>query len=83
MKIQLTRAQYSALLDIYGPPEAVHYMLMTANFADNKVFIDGTEDDFEALINIICEEICSRKNASQLIRVCKKIDPSSLDWIGM
>ena len=87
MEIELNKAQYTALLDIYGPPEAVHYMLMTANFVDNKYVINGTDDEFEELLNIISEEICegtcSRKNASQLLRVCKKVDPSSLNWIGM
>jgi hypothetical protein len=87
LKVELSKAQYNALLDIYGPPEAVHYMLMTAKPFTNKYVIDGTADEFEQLLNIISEEIgegiCSQTNAKHLLSVCKKVDPSSLDWIGM
>jgi hypothetical protein len=86
MKISLTKAQYWALMDIYGPPASVHQMIMCADLKDGKYFMQGDEEDFEDLLNLISEEIgeclCSEKNATALLGVCKKVDPTSLDWIG-
>jgi hypothetical protein len=61
-------------------------MVMSANFNDGKYSIEGDEEDFDDLLNLISEEIgeglCSSKNATALLAVCKKVDPSSLNWIG-
>lgn len=87
MEISLTRIQYSALMDIYGPPENVHYMIMTSKPEGNRWILKGDDDDFEDLLTIISEDIgeglCSKKNINSLLAVCKKVDPTSLDWIGM
>jgi hypothetical protein len=87
LKIELSNPQYNALLHIYGPPETVHYMFMTAKIVNKTYVINGTNDEFEELLNVISEEIgegnCSRTNAKHLFSVCKKVDPSSLNWIGM
>jgi hypothetical protein len=86
MKVELTHPQYFALCDIYGPPESVHYMLMTSTPANRRFVLDGNDDEFDALLNLISEEIgeglCSKTNAKHLLSVCKKVDPSSLNWIG-
>lgn len=87
MKVELTNAQYYALCDIYGPPEDLHYMFMTAASAGQKHIIEGSDEEFDELLNLISEEvgegICSQKNARHLLSVVKKIDPSSLDSMGM
>jgi len=86
MKISFTKTQYAALMNIYGPPADVHQLIMSAHLKDGKFIIDGDEDDFEELLNLISEEIgdglCSKKDAATLLGVCKKVDPASLDWIG-
>lgn len=87
MKISLTKIQYYALMNIYGPPGNVHHMIMAAESKDGKYLIESNEEeDFEDLLNLISEEIgeglCSRKDAATLLGVCKKVDPDSLNWIG-
>jgi hypothetical protein len=86
MKILISKNQYWALMDIYGPPENVHLMIMTARQHDGKYSIEGDEDDFEDLLRLISEELgeglCSKKNISALVGICKRVDPASLDWIG-
>ena len=87
MEVSLTNAQYSALMDIYGPPENIHFMIMTSRSKDGRVILEGDEEDFEDLLNIISEDIAEdlspKKNIRNLLAVCKKVDPTSLDWIGM
>lgn len=87
MQITVTNAQYHALSDIYGPPQNVHYLIMCSSPVDGKWVLDGDDDVFDELLSVISEEIgeglCSKTNARALLGVCKKIDPSSLDWIGM
>ncbi len=86
MKISLTGTQYSALMDILGPPENVHHMIMDSFLESNKWTLEGDDDDFDDLLALISEEIgegmCSKKNAQHLMAICKKTDPSSVDWIG-
>ena len=86
MKIALTGTQHSALLDIYGPPENIHHMIMSCHFKDKKWIMEGDEDDFDDLLGLVSEEIgegmCSKANASRLLAVCKKVDPSAADWIS-
>ena len=87
MKVNIARAQYVALMEIYGPPENVHSMIMCSTPQDGKFILEGSAEDFEDLLSLIGEEIgdgiCSKTNAKHLLSVCKKVDPSSLDWIGM
>lgn len=87
MKVIVSTAQYSALMDIYGPQENVHNMIMCGLPKDGKFTLQGETQDFEDLLSVISEDIgsglCSKTNAKQLLGVCKKIDPSSLDWIGI
>ena len=87
MNIQLTTKQYSALLNIYGPPESVHEMIMSSELRNGKNILTGDDEDFDELLSLISEEIgeglCPATNIQHLLSVCKKVDPSSLDWIGM
>ncbi len=87
MELFITRTQYSALSDIYGPPEKVHFMLMTSCPVDGGWLLRGSEESFNELLLVISEEIgegfCTKSNARAMIGVCKKVDPESLDWIGM
>jgi len=87
MNILLSSPQYSALMDIYGPPEDVHYMLMRAMPGEKCWTLSGYEEAFDSLLSVISEEIgeglCSQKNARALMGTCKKADPALLDWIGM
>lgn len=86
MKISITKTQYWALMDIYGPPKNVHHMIMNVDLKDGKYLMEGDDEDFEDLLSLISEEvgegICSSKDATILLSVCKKVDPSSLNWIG-
>lgn len=86
MKVSITKTQYSALMNISGPPNNVHDMIMNTALVDGKYLMEGDEEDFEDLLNLISEEIgeglCSNKDATTLLGVCKKVDPSSLNWIG-
>jgi len=86
MTISLTKNQYWALMNIYGPPKNVHDMIMNADLVDGKYLMESDEEDFDDLLSLISEEIgeglCSNKDAITLLGVCKKVDPTSLDWIG-
>ena len=73
MKLSLTQSQYSALTDIYGPPEEVHYMLMTSDIEGNRWILEGNEDEFDALLNVIDEEIAEGR---------LRFDPSILTCIS-
>ena len=87
MKVSISRSQYYALLDTYGPPEDAHYMIMTASESDGKYTLEGDEEAFDSLLSTLSEEIgeglCTQKNARSLLAISKKIDPACLDWIGM
>ena len=87
MRVSISRAQYNALMDIYGPPQDVHFMIMTASLGSDKWTLDGSEETFDSLLSTISEEIgeglCTQKNARSLLSLCKKINPECLDWIGM
>jgi hypothetical protein len=83
LQIKLTDTQYTSLLNIYGPPANVHDMIMcSANST-----LNGDEDDFNDLMTLIGEEIgeglCSVADTKRLRAIAKKVDPSSVHWIGM
>jgi len=50
MELFITRTQYSALSDIYGPPEKVHFMLMTSCPVDGGWLLRGSEESFNELL---------------------------------
>jgi len=87
MQVIVTNAQYRALSAIYGPPENVHCLIMCSRPVDGKWVLDGKGEVFDELLSVISEEIgeglCPKNNARALLSICKKIDPSSLDCIGM
>ena len=87
MNLNVTHAQYSALMDIYGPPANVHDMIMLSKPKGKSWILEGDEDVFDDLLSLISEEIgegmCTKTNAKHLIGICKKVDPESLNWIGM
>ena len=87
MKIILSKKEYRALDEIRGAPEDVHYMVMCSKEEQGRMVLEGNESTFEELLGLISEEIserlCPAKNISPLLGICKKINPSSLDWVGM
>lgn len=87
MKVAVTYAQHRALTNIYGPPENVYNLIWDARNNDTRYFLEGDSDDFDDLLCVISEEVgeslCSKADAKALLQVCKKVDPTSLDWIGM
>ena len=87
MEVYVTQPQYSALMDIYGPPANVHDMIMLSSPKGKGQLLQGDEEDFDELLSLISEEIgegmCSKTNAKHLLGICKKIDSESLAWIGM
>ena len=76
MKVSISQAQYNALMDIYGPPEDVHLMIMTARLGSDKCMLEGSEETFDLLVSTISEEVgegfCTQKNARSLLSLCKK-----------
>jgi len=60
---------------------------MLCRFEGKDHILKGESEDFDDLLSLISEEIgegmCTKANGRYLLAVCKKIDPSSLDWIGM
>ena len=86
MKVTVSGKQYFALLNIYGPPANVHHMIMCARGEIGFYIIEGEGEDFDELLSLISEEIgeglCSKSDARELLSICKKVDPASLDWIG-
>lgn len=86
MEVKISMKQYCALSDIYGPPQNIHYMITCARLENENWVLEGKAEEFDELLSLISEEIgeglCSKANARELLGVCKKVDPSSLDWIG-
>lgn len=86
MKVLITNKEHNTLTDIRGMPDNVFSMVMAANRELDQYALDGDQEDFDDLLGLISEEIgegfCPKKNISGLIGVCRKVDPSSLDWIG-
>ena len=86
-KIPLTKKQQYALFDIRGTPDAVHSMIYSMDTVNGKEVLKGSSDDFDELLSLISEEIgeglCPKKNITPLLQICEKVDPESLDWIGM
>lgn len=44
-------------MDIYGPPENVHSMIMLSNRDGKNQILEGDEKDFDDLLSLISEEI--------------------------
>jgi len=86
-KITLSNLEYSALMNIRGTPDKVHDMIFGADNLGKDWELEGDEEAFDELLSTISEEICyelsSKKSFPALLRICKKVDPESLDWVGM
>lgn len=86
MKIVISDKEQGALIDIRGMPDRVYSMVYAFRQENGKNVLEGDDSDFDELLRLISEEIgerlCSKKNIPLLLRVCKKIDPDSLNWIG-
>ena len=67
-------------------PDSVHSMFYSSKMEKDKFILKGDNETFEALLSLISEEVgdelCPQKNISTLLKVCKRIDPESLAWIG-
>lgn len=87
MKVIVSKKEFDALMDIRGLPDSVYRMLYSFKEDRGKPVLEGDESDFEELLSLISEEVgvglCPKKNVSSLLSVCEKVDPNSLDWIGM
>lgn len=86
-KITVSSSEYSALMNIRGTPDKVHSMIFLADNVGKNWELEGDEEAFDELLSTISEEVCyelsPKKNLNALLRVCKKVDTESLDWIGM
>jgi hypothetical protein len=87
MKVLISKKEFNALMDIRGLPDTVYSMLYAFKEENGKHVLEGDEESFDDLLSLISEEIevefCPKKNISALLGVCKKVDPESLEWIGM
>jgi len=87
MRLKLTAREYGALIAIRGMPENVHYMVHTARTNDHGYVLKGEGKTLNELLDLLSEElsdaICPRKNVQSLLRICKKVDPDCLEWIGL
>lgn len=87
MKILISEKEHNALIEIRGMPESVYSMVYSFKKEKSNYVLDGKNEDFEDLLSLISEEIgegfCLKKNISTLLSICQKVDPESLDWIGM
>jgi adenosyl cobinamide kinase/adenosyl cobinamide phosphate guanylyltransferase len=85
-KILISQKEHCALMDIRGMPDSVHSMVYSSKMEKDKHVLTGADEAFEELLSLISEEIgeglCPQKNISLLLKICKRIDPESLDWIG-
>ena len=54
MKINVSNAQYAALMEIHGPPENVNSMIMCCAPKAGKWTLEGDAKDFEDLLSVIC-----------------------------
>ncbi len=86
-KITVSSSEYSALMNIRGTPDKVHDMIFLADAVGKNWELEGDEEAFDELLSTISEEICyelsPKKSFPALLRVCKKVNPESLNWIGM
>ncbi|MBF0363723.1 MAG: hypothetical protein HQK49_22075 [Oligoflexia bacterium] len=87
MKVLISEKEHYALIDIRDVPDCVHHMVYGANHIKDKYVLEGEKDSFDELLSLISEEIgeglCPKKNIPTLLSICKKVNPESLDWIGM
>jgi hypothetical protein len=85
-KILISKKEHNALMDIRGMPDSVHLMVYSSKMEKDKHVLMGNDETFEELLSLISEEIgeelCPRKNISTLLKICERIDPESLTWIG-
>lgn len=85
-KILISQKEHNALMDIRGMPDSVHSMVYSFKMEKDKYVLKGDNEAFEELLSLISEEIgeglCPRKNVSTLLKICERIDPESLAWIG-
>jgi hypothetical protein len=58
MKIKITKAQYSALNDIRGLEQDVHYMVVLAKEDPSGGYVlEGTEKTFDSLVSDLYDEV--------------------------
>ncbi len=87
MKITLTRSESSALNNLRGLPEDVHFMVMRMSLSLEGGVLDGDEETLEALVEFVSGELADgmvpNKHVGALTSLCVKIDPGCIDWLGM
>lgn len=88
MTLTLTKAQYSAVCDLRGLPQGAHFLIMTSTIAPGGGgVLEGSEEDFEALLSHINEDISEglvkARALRSLVSVCEMINPDSINWLGV
>lgn len=87
MTVTVNKAQYRALHALRGLPEGAHMLLMCSRPTETGGVLDGSEDDFQELVEHIGESIAegmlSQGAARALSALCVKIDPDCAEWLGM
>lgn len=83
-ELRITRKEYFALMNICGLAPDAHTLVMTASRQENgDVVLQGSHDDFDALLHDLEEEICyelsPKKNMAALQRICEYITPADDD----
>lgn len=86
MRVSVTTAQYRALNDLRGLPDAAHMPIMCSLPTETGGQLDGSDEAFEELVSFIGPEMSEgllSATASRALRsLCVKIDPRCAEWLG-
>lgn len=87
MVVTVNKAQYRALNALRGLPQGAHMLLMCSTMTPTGGTLDGSEQDFEELVEFVGEELAngtlSASASRALYALCVKIDPDCAEWLGM
>lgn len=78
-KVEITKAQYSALNYMRGLESSVFYMIVAANESKNGYVLEGTEEEFRSLRTDLYDEVEYRMQPAsrlkQLSTLIYKLEP--------
>lgn len=87
VKVKLDLPQSRALAALRGLPARAHMLIMCARPDRSGDILEGTQDDFDELVEHISSEFAegmvSARDAPLLYAICIKIDPNCAEWLGM
>ncbi len=85
--VKLNTSEYRALNRLRGLPEDAHMLIMCSRMTSTGGTLDGPQKAFDELVAFIDEEfaesLVSAADRRALESICGKIDPNSVDWLGM